>query len=93
MNNFEKPIEKFELEPNEKVSVVALLDDPGGARYFLKSESGKYFYLDQSLTHCEEVDEAGVASAIIKHGYKPVAEGETFVFKDRLEMLKSKKDE
>lgn len=89
MSNFEQPTGKFELGPDEKVSVVAFLDDPGGKRYFLKSETGKYFYLDQNLTHCEEVDESAVASAIIKHGYRPKADGSTFSFEDRFEFLKS----
>ena len=88
MSNFEQPTKKFELGPDEKVSVVAFLDDPGGKRYFLKSETGKYFYLDQSLTHCEEVDETAVASSIIKHGYRPKADEPSFSFGDRFECLK-----
>jgi hypothetical protein len=88
MSILEKQLNKFEPTPDLKIQVMAVLDDIGGKRYFVKTEAGKYLYLAQGLEHCEEVDESAVASAIIKHGYKPVADGQVFEFGQRMEVLK-----
>jgi hypothetical protein len=88
MNQFEKSMENMEIAPNENVRVIASLED----RYFIKSESGKIYYLDQTLAHYEEVSEDMVASAILKHGYKPIVEGALFKFSER-EAVLNKPDE
>jgi len=92
MNKFEKQskLEKqnLELKPDTKVRVVAILEDIGGARYFLKTDQGQYFFLNQDKDHYEWVSEETVASAIIKYGYKPVAGGKFFEFGQRKEVLK-----
>jgi hypothetical protein len=68
---------------SENVKVVAILNDLSGNKYFLQSESGKYIWLDSSLDDYKEVDENTVASAVVKHGYKPVEDSESFIFSDR----------
>jgi len=78
---------RFELMPDAKVHAVASLDDAGGKRHFLKSETGQYFYLDQGLEKYEEVNEDTVLSSIAKHGYK-AEHGEMFEFGKRQEFLK-----
>ena len=90
MNTFETQPNNFELEPNTKVTVVAFLDDIGGKRYFLKTDGGQYIFLQQDLEKYEEVSEVEVASAILKHGYKPQVGGEVFEFGKRREVLKVK---
>jgi hypothetical protein len=65
--------------PEEKVRVVASLSD----RYFIRSDAGKFYYLDQTLARCEEVPEDAVASAMVKHGYELVAAGVVFEFGNR----------
>jgi len=83
MEHINQPIENMEIAPNENVRVIASLDD----RYFIKSETGKFYYLDQTLTHYEEVSEDMIASAILKHGYKPIVEGALFKFGERETVL------
>lgn len=88
MNNFEQPVQKQELAPEEKVRVVASLGD----RYFIRSEAGKFYYLDPTLAHCEEVSEDAVASAMVKHGYKPIADGAMFEFGNREATLRPQEE-
>ena len=83
MEHIDQPTEKMEIAPNENVRVIASLED----RYFIKSDDGKVYYLDQALTHYEEVSEDMVASAILKHGYEPIANGESFKFGQRESIL------
>lgn len=87
MIELEQQFHNFKLQPDARVQVVASLEDIGGARYFLKAEQGQYLFLNRDLGQYEEVPEAAVASAIIKHGYKPVASGQTFEFGKRKEFL------
>ena len=84
MNKFEKQPHNFEFQPEANVQVVASLE----GRYFLKTDRGQYLFLNQDLEQYEEVPEETVASAIIKHGYKPIANSQIFEFGQRKEILK-----
>ena len=88
MNKFEQQFHNFEIQPSIQVQVVAFLRDIGGTRYFLKTEQGQYIFLNQNLEEYEEVSEEAVASAIIKHGYKPLVDSQTFEFGQKKEILK-----
>ncbi len=88
MADLENPTKSTELLPETKVSVVASLDDLGGAHYYLKSESGRYFLLNQDLNGYEEANEDAVASAILKHGYIPNRDQAAFEFGNRFKILK-----
>ena len=88
MNKFEQQFHNFEIQPSTQVQVVAFLGDTGGTRYFLKTEQGQYFFLNQNLEEYEEVSEEAMASAIIKHGYKAISSGQNFEFGQRKEILK-----
>jgi len=87
MNKFEQQFNNSELQPNAQVQVVAYLDDISGKRYFLKTSQRKYFLLNEDLEQYEEVPEVAVASAILKHGYKPLSDGQLFEFSKRKEVL------
>ncbi len=87
MNNFETQQNQFELTPDMEVRIVAFLDDLGGKRYFMKTKTGQCVYLDQSLDNWEVVDDSAVASAVIKHGYKPMDSEFYFAFGQRKEIL------
>ena len=89
MEHINQPIENMEIAPNENVRVIASLDD----RYFIKSDDGKIYYLDQALAHYEEVSEDMVASAKLKHGYKPIADGALFKFNEREAVLNKSREE
>lgn len=84
MPDFETQFQNFELQPNTKMQVVAVLEN----KYFLKTEQGQYFFLNLEKEQAEGVSEAAVASAILKHGYKPKATGQVFEFGQRKEVLK-----
>lgn len=86
-NKIEKQLNISEILPETRVKVVAFLDDIRGKHYFLKTEAGKYFYLDQDLEKFNEVNEDAVMSAITKHGYKPLSSGQFFEFRQRIEVL------
>ena len=58
MNKPEQQFNKFELEPNTNVCVVASLE----SRYFLKTEQGQYLFLNQDLEQYEEVSEVTIVS-------------------------------
>lgn len=91
MNKYNQQFNKEIIQelPKGKVTVVAYLDDLSGRKYFLKTEQNKYFWLDSDLDHFEETNESAVLSAIIKHGYKSQANGQTFEFGQRKEVLKN----
>lgn len=84
MNKFEQQPHNFELLPEIKVRVVASLE----GRHFLKTDQGQYLLLSPDLEQYEEVPEEAVASAILKHGYQPVAGSQVFEFGQRKEILK-----
>jgi heterodisulfide reductase subunit A-like polyferredoxin len=75
MDKFEQQY-NFELSPDTLVQIVASLED----KYFLKTDKGQYFFLDSNLAQYEKVTEEAVASAIIKHGYKPIDQTKRFKF-------------
>ncbi len=80
MNKFEQQFHNSEFQPNTQVQIVASLEDVGGTRYFFKTDKGQYLFLNQDLEQYEEVPEIAIASAIIKHGYKPISSEQIFEF-------------
>jgi hypothetical protein len=83
MHNSEQQFDRFIPSPETKMQVVAVLEDVGGNHYFAKTEAGQYLYLDQTTGEWEEANEDTAASAILKHGYKPIIDGPSFEFKNR----------
>lgn len=88
MNNLEEKFDKFKLQPDTQVQAVASLEVIDGKKYLLKTSQEKYFLLNQDLEQYEEVPEVVVASAILKHDYEPIDNGQIFEFGHRKEFLK-----
>ncbi|MEI6843145.1 MAG: hypothetical protein WCK48_01360 [bacterium] len=75
---------------NQKVKVFAVLKDLGGSKYFLQTENGSFLWVDNDLNTCQDVDEATVYAAVVKHDYRIVEDQQLFRFGERDEILNKK---